>query len=199
MTLIGSSSRFAETGEALVSSVDKVIFVGSPGVGKMVWFFWPIEWVHSAITWNCIIVHCFQSLSYTPFIFMMASYFPWIALYANMLHLFMQIMNNAANTLTPVTLELGGKDAFIVCEDVDLDHVWILSPCSDSPKLGFNYYSQKLNEISILEYLSFNSLWSAEYRLHKLLSGLYFSQVDRTVLGQSDFMSIGKYILLLLA
>lgn len=29
-------SRFSETGEALVSSVDKVIFVGSPGVGKMV-------------------------------------------------------------------------------------------------------------------------------------------------------------------
>lgn len=37
--------------------------------------------------------------------------------------LFMQIMSNAANTLIPVTLELGGKDAFIVCEDVDLDHV----------------------------------------------------------------------------
>lgn len=30
-------TRFAETGEALVSSVDKLIFVGSPGVGKMVW------------------------------------------------------------------------------------------------------------------------------------------------------------------
>lgn len=29
--------RFAETGEALVSSVDKIIFVGSPGVGRMVW------------------------------------------------------------------------------------------------------------------------------------------------------------------
>lgn len=29
-------TRFAETGEALVSSVDKMIFVGSPGVGKMV-------------------------------------------------------------------------------------------------------------------------------------------------------------------
>lgn len=28
--------RFAETGEALVSSVDKIIFVGSPGVGRMV-------------------------------------------------------------------------------------------------------------------------------------------------------------------
>ncbi|KAL2960290.1 hypothetical protein AAZX31_17G032000 [Glycine max] len=66
--LVEVITGFAETGEALVSSVDKVIFVGSPGVGKM-------------------------------------------------------IMNNAANTLTPVTLELGGKDAFIVCEDVDLDHV----------------------------------------------------------------------------
>lgn len=29
-------TRFSETGEALVSSVDKLIFVGSPGVGKMV-------------------------------------------------------------------------------------------------------------------------------------------------------------------
>ncbi|KAK7387994.1 hypothetical protein VNO78_22793 [Psophocarpus tetragonolobus] len=66
--LVEVITGFAETGEALVSSVDKVIFVGSPGVGKM-------------------------------------------------------IMNNAANTLIPVTLELGGKDAFIVCEDVDLDHV----------------------------------------------------------------------------
>ena len=36
MALIRPSSRFSETGEALVSSVDKVIFVGSPGVGKMV-------------------------------------------------------------------------------------------------------------------------------------------------------------------
>lgn len=39
------------------------------------------------------------------------------------LALFMQIMKNAAETLIPVTLELGGKDAFIVCEDVDVDHV----------------------------------------------------------------------------
>ncbi|KAE8730953.1 Aldehyde dehydrogenase 22A1 [Hibiscus syriacus] len=59
---------FAETGEALVSSVDKIIFVGSPGVGKM-------------------------------------------------------IMTKASETLIPVTLELGGKDAFIVCEDVDIPHV----------------------------------------------------------------------------
>jgi acyl-CoA reductase-like NAD-dependent aldehyde dehydrogenase len=33
------------------------------------------------------------------------------------------IMRNAAETLTPVTLELGGKDAFIICEDADVSHV----------------------------------------------------------------------------
>ncbi|CAI0626285.1 unnamed protein product [Linum tenue] len=66
--LVDVITGFAETGEALVSSVDKVIFVGSPGVGK-------------------------------------------------------KIMRNAAKNLVPVTLELGGKDAFIVCEDVDVPHV----------------------------------------------------------------------------
>ncbi|CAL1397412.1 unnamed protein product [Linum trigynum] len=66
--LVDVITGFAETGEALVSSVDKVIFVGSPGVGK-------------------------------------------------------KIMRNAADNLVPVTLELGGKDAFIVCEDVDVPHV----------------------------------------------------------------------------
>ncbi|KAK6930273.1 Aldehyde dehydrogenase domain [Dillenia turbinata] len=66
--LVDVITGFAETGEALVSSVDKIIFVGSPGVGKM-------------------------------------------------------IMRNAADTLIPVTLELGGKDAFIVCDDVDVSHV----------------------------------------------------------------------------
>lgn len=35
----------------------------------------------------------------------------------------MQIMRNASDRLIPVTLELGGKDAFIVCEDVDVPHV----------------------------------------------------------------------------
>lgn len=66
--LVDVITGFAETGEALVSSVDKIIFVGSPGVGRM-------------------------------------------------------IMRNASKTLTPVTLELGGKDAFIVCDDVDVPHV----------------------------------------------------------------------------
>lgn len=66
--LVHVITGFGETGEALVSSVDKVIFVGSTAVGKMV-------------------------------------------------------MENASKTLTPVTLELGGKDAFIVCDDVDVPHV----------------------------------------------------------------------------
>lgn len=39
----------------------------------------------------------------------------------------LQIMRNAAETLTPVTLELGGKDAFIICEDADVSHVSVLS------------------------------------------------------------------------
>ncbi|CBH11922.1 aldehyde dehydrogenase, putative [Trypanosoma brucei gambiense DAL972] len=59
---------FAETGEALVNSVDKLTFIGSPAVGKIV-------------------------------------------------------MRSAAQTLTPVVLELGGKDPAIVCDDADLEHV----------------------------------------------------------------------------
>ncbi|XP_051213538.1 aldehyde dehydrogenase 22A1 [Lolium perenne] len=66
--LVHIITGFGETGQALVSSVDKIIFVGSPGVGRM-------------------------------------------------------IMQKASETLIPVTLELGGKDAFIVCEDVDLPNV----------------------------------------------------------------------------
>ena len=64
---------YSEAGQALVTSgVDKLIFVGSTGVGKAV-------------------------------------------------------MRSAADTLTPVVLELGGKDAFIVCDDADLKQVSMLS------------------------------------------------------------------------
>ncbi|CAI9300629.1 unnamed protein product [Lactuca saligna] len=66
--LVEVITGFAETGEALVSLLDKIIFVGSPSVGRM-------------------------------------------------------IMRKAVDTLIPVTLELGGKDAFVVCEDVDVAHV----------------------------------------------------------------------------
>ncbi|KAG5498791.1 hypothetical protein JKF63_03080 [Porcisia hertigi] len=66
--LVSFLTGFAETGEAVVSLVDKLTFIGSPGVGKI-------------------------------------------------------IMRNAAATLTPVVLELGGKDPAIICEDADLDQV----------------------------------------------------------------------------
>ncbi|CCW68141.1 unnamed protein product [Phytomonas sp. Hart1] len=66
--LVTFVTGFAEAGEALVSSVDKLTFIGSPVVGKIV-------------------------------------------------------MRNAASTLTPVVLELGGKDAAVICNDADLDQV----------------------------------------------------------------------------
>lgn len=64
--LVSLVQGFSEAGSALVSGgVDKVIFTGSPGVGK-------------------------------------------------------HVMRGAAETLTPVVLELGGKDPFIVTENADL-------------------------------------------------------------------------------
>jgi len=66
--LVTFVTGFAETGEALVSSADKITFIGSPGVGKLV-------------------------------------------------------MKKASETLTPVVLELGGKDPAVILDDADLDQV----------------------------------------------------------------------------
>ncbi|KAI8610327.1 aldehyde dehydrogenase [Chytriomyces sp. MP71] len=59
---------YAEAGEALVESADKITFIGSPAVGKLV-------------------------------------------------------MQHASKTLTPVVLELGGKDAAIVFDDCEYDNM----------------------------------------------------------------------------
>lgn len=62
-------NSYGDTGNSLVTSaIDKLIFVGSPGVG----------------------VH---------------------------------VMRAAAENLTPVVLELGGKDPFVVCEDANIDSI----------------------------------------------------------------------------
>lgn len=65
--LVKFVTGYGETGTTLVTSVNKVLFIGSPGVGK-------------------------------------------------------KVMEVASKTLTPVTLELGGKDPFIVCEDADIEY-----------------------------------------------------------------------------
>ncbi|KAJ1570110.1 Meiotic Sister-Chromatid recombination aldehyde dehydrogenase [Nowakowskiella sp. JEL0078] len=62
--LVRLVNGWADAGEALVESADKVIFIGSPGVGKL-------------------------------------------------------IMKKASDTLTPVVLELGGKDASIIFDSAD--------------------------------------------------------------------------------
>ena len=84
---------FAESGQALISApVDKITFIGSPKVGKMV-------------------------------------------------------MVAAAEYLTPVVLELGGKDAAVLCEDCDFGQVRLFlfplfsSPSSSSdPHLVFLFF-----------------------------------------------------------
>eukprot|EP00051_Salpingoeca_urceolata_P031567 m.12052 g.12052 ORF g.12052 m.12052 type:complete len:603 (-) comp4168_c0_seq2:214-2022(-) len=71
--LVQIVTGFGDAGNALVcSGVDKVVFIGSPEVGKLV-------------------------------------------------------MRAASETLTPVVLELGGKDCAIVCDDCDFDQVVQLS------------------------------------------------------------------------
>lgn len=123
----------------------------------------------------------------------------------------LQIMRNASDTLIPVTLELGGKDAFIVCEDVDVPHVWILltsiyqlvvfSGHFLSDCWIFNLIFMDLWKINLCFWVChcwITGYYIAPYRLHKLLLGLHFNLVGRTVLGLRDFMFIRTFILNLL-
>ncbi|KAL6188477.1 hypothetical protein ACLB2K_039869 [Fragaria x ananassa] len=119
--LVDVITGFSETGEALVSSVDKLIFVGSPGVGKM-------------------------------------------------------IMRNAAETLTPITLELGGKDAFIVCEDADVEHV------------------AQIAVRAVLQSSGQNCAGAERFYVHKDIYSSFVSQVSKIVKSVSAGPPLaGKY------
>ncbi|KAL6186055.1 hypothetical protein ACLB2K_042177 [Fragaria x ananassa] len=119
--LVDVITGFSETGEALVSSVDKLIFVGSPGVGKM-------------------------------------------------------IMRNAAETLTPVTFELGGKDAFIVCEDADVEHV------------------AQIAVRAVLQSSGQNCAGAERFYVHKDIYSSFVSQVSKIVKSVSAGPPLaGKY------
>lgn len=81
--LVQFTTGYAETGSALVAGADKVIFVGSVGVGK-------------------------------------------------------KVMEAASKTLTPVILELGGKDPFVVCDDADPKEIAQLAVRSNFQNMGQN-------------------------------------------------------------
>ena len=70
--LIQVVNGYGMTGASLIPKVDKLVFIGSPEVGKLV-------------------------------------------------------MKSASDTLTPVVLELGGKDAAVVCDDCDMEQVITLA------------------------------------------------------------------------
>ncbi|URD78011.1 Aldehyde dehydrogenase family [Musa troglodytarum] len=58
-----------------------------------------------------------------------------------------KIMQKASETLIPVTLELGGKDAFIVCEDVDLATGPPLAGRYDMGAICMQEHSEKLQNL----------------------------------------------------
>ena len=88
----------------MTSGVDKLIFIGSTAVGKKVQ---NGIWVWQKEKWQ--------------------KYFADVAI------LCPQVYAAGAETLTPLVLELGGKDPFLVCEDADLEQVrggwWVICRC----------------------------------------------------------------------
>ena len=62
-------------------------------------------------------------------------------------------MKTASETLTPVTLELGGKDAFIVCEDVNVTQVCHICADMKPYQIGIlfllHYFSKQVAQIAV--------------------------------------------------
>ncbi|KAG1359165.1 Aldehyde dehydrogenase 22A1 [Cocos nucifera] len=132
--LVHVLTGFAETGQALVSSVDKIIFVGSPGVGKM-------------------------------------------------------IMQKAAETLIPVTLELGGKDAFIVCEDVDVPHVVQVAIRGALQSSGQNFAGAERFYVHKDIFSTFVAQLVKLVKSISVISILVDNELQRHKLSLSNFMS----------
>lgn len=106
---------FGPTGAALINAgVDKVTFIGSPGVGKLV-------------------------------------------------------MRQAAETLTPVVLELGGKDAAVVCDDCDFDQVVNLSLRGTFQNCGQNCIG--LERLVVQESIYKRFVDVMENKVRKLIQG----------------------------
>eukprot|EP01134_Creolimax_fragrantissima_P005088 CFRG5088T1 len=105
---------YADAGEEIIRNVDKVTFIGSPGVGKMV-------------------------------------------------------MRTAAETLTPILLELGGKDAAVVCDDCDYAQVLHFSMRGTFQNCGQNCIG--LERLVVQETIYDNLVSDLEKQVKELTQG----------------------------
>lgn len=126
--LVQIVTGYAEAGHALVTSgLGKLIFVGSTEVGThMVVFVVVCLSLFALRTARCLYLHrstmcvCISSITRVSALCHAALSSTAVSAPRTTGR---KVMQSAAGTLTPVVLELGGKDAFIVCDDANLDTV----------------------------------------------------------------------------
>lgn len=105
-------------------------------------------------------------------------------------------MQRASETLIPVTLELGGKDSFIVCEDVDLPNVRVVyvayatnsvlysRSCSSSLKLSVIFSCLKVVQVAVraaLQSSGQNCAGAERFYVHNDIYSAFVSQVVKIV------------------
>lgn len=105
-------------------------------------------------------------------------------------------MQRASETLIPVTLELGGKDSFIVCEDVDLPNVRVVyvayatnsvlysRSCSSSLKLSVIFSCLKVVQVAVraaLQSSGQNCAGAERFYIHNDIYSAFVSQVVKIV------------------